>query len=77
MPDGAGELGNSERFRVVPMPAEHARFWQRRLGLFIGYWAFGRVSVDLLGVFGFGTDLQEAAAYILGLGLLGIAHETI
>jgi len=77
VPDRAGELGNPERFRVVPMPAEHARFWQRRLGLFIGYWASGHASVDLVGVFGFGTDLQEAAAYILGLGLLGIALETI
>ncbi|GEO17583.1 hypothetical protein [Microvirga aerophila] len=77
VPDGTAELGDPERFRVVPMPAENARFWHRRLALFAGYWAFGHATVDLLGVFGFGPDLQDAAAYILGLGLLGIALEAI
>jgi small-conductance mechanosensitive channel len=77
VPDGTVELGDPERFRVIPMPADHARFWQRRLALVVGYWAFGHATVELLGVFGFGPDLQEAAAYILGLGLLGIALETV
>ncbi|MCB8821251.1 mechanosensitive ion channel family protein [Microvirga rosea] len=77
VPDGTGQLGDPERFRIVPMPTEHALFWHRRLGLFIGYWAFGRATVDLLGVFGFGPDLQEAAAYVLGLGLLGIGLEAV
>jgi moderate conductance mechanosensitive channel len=77
VPDGTAELGNPEQFRAVPMAAEHARFWQSRLALFVGYWAFGRASVDLLGVFGFESSLQDAAGYILGLGLLGISLEAI
>jgi moderate conductance mechanosensitive channel len=44
VPNGTVDLDDLARFRVVPMPAEHARFWQRRLGLFIGYWAFGRAT---------------------------------
>jgi len=75
--NGTGELDDLARFRVVPMPAEHARFWQRRLGLFIGYWAFGRATLDLLIVFGFSPDLHEAAGYFLGMGLLGIALEAV
>lgn len=77
VPNGTVALDALARFQVVPMPAEHARFWQRRLGLFIGYWAFGRATLDLLVAFGFSPDLQEAAAYILGMGLLGVALEAI
>src|SRR4051794_2033256 len=40
-PDVGGPQ-DAERFCVVPLPADAARFWYRRLALFVGWFAFGR-----------------------------------
>ena len=34
---GGDELDDPERYRVAPISTERARFWQRRLGTFVGY----------------------------------------
>jgi moderate conductance mechanosensitive channel len=73
VPDGA----DAERFRVAPMSTERARFWQRRLAAFIGYFAFGWATAHLFGVLGFPPELRQAAAYLLGLGLLAIGLEAV
>lgn len=65
-----------EKFRLIPMSDPEARFWYKRVGLFMGWLAFGWVSVDLLGSLGFSTQARELVAYTLGLGLLAIAIET-
>jgi moderate conductance mechanosensitive channel len=74
---GGDELDDPERYRVAPISTERARFWQRRLGTFVGYFVFGWATVYLLGVLGFPLELRQAAAYLLGLGLLAIGLEVV
>jgi hypothetical protein len=69
--------GDPQRYRVIPMSTEVARFWFRRLALFVGYFAFGYSTIGVLAVLGFPPDLRAAAAYTLGLGLLVIALEAV
>ncbi|HEY7687569.1 MAG TPA: hypothetical protein VH835_02705, partial [Dongiaceae bacterium] len=66
-----------ERFRILPMPTDAAWFWTRRVAFFVGWLAFGWVTVELLGSLGMSADARRLVAYILGLVLLGIALEAI
>jgi moderate conductance mechanosensitive channel len=66
-----------EHFRVVPMSADAARFWYRRLALFVGWFAFGSAAVNVLRTLGFSPEARELVAYALGLGLLAIALEVV
>ncbi|WP_157934162.1 hypothetical protein [Microvirga ossetica] len=50
-PDGGGPQ-DADRFRVVPLSAGAARFWFRRLALFVGWFAFGRATLDVLSALG-------------------------
>jgi moderate conductance mechanosensitive channel len=68
---------NYEKFRIVPMDDQAARFWSRRLRWFTGWFALGFVYVELLGTLGFSLPERQLVAYALGLGLLAIALETI
>jgi moderate conductance mechanosensitive channel len=65
------------RFRIVPMADAAARFWCRRLGVFVGWFAFGWVTVGFLTTLGFSTEGRQLVAYVLGLGLLAIALEAV
>lgn len=64
-----------ERFRIVPMSTEAAWFWVRRLALFVGWLAFGWVTVSLLITLGMAVGARQIVAYTLGLGLLAIGLE--
>ena len=66
-----------ERFRIIPMSTRAARFWYPRLGLLVGWFAFGWVTLVLLSVLGFSLDARHLVAYMLGLGLLGIGLEMV
>ena len=66
-----------ERFRIIPMSTRAARFWYQRLGLLVGWFAFGWVTLVLLSVLGFSLDARHLVAYMLGLGLLGIGLEMV
>lgn len=66
-----------EVLRVVPMNNSAARFWYRRLALFIGWFAFGWASVELVRTLGVSADGRRLVAYVLGLGLLAIAVEAV
>jgi small-conductance mechanosensitive channel len=66
-----------ERFRIIPMSTAAARFWYRRLGLLVAWFAFGSVTLVLLSVLGFSPDARHLVAYMLGLGLLGIVLEMV
>ena len=68
---------DAERFRVLPLSADAARFWFRRLALFVGWFAFGRATLDVLSVLGFSPEARELVAYALGLGLLAIALNVV
>jgi moderate conductance mechanosensitive channel len=68
---------HAERFRIVPTDTVAARFWCRRLTAFVGWFAFGWVTVGVLGTLGFSLDARHLVAYVLGLGLLAIALESV
>ncbi|KAB0266881.1 mechanosensitive ion channel family protein [Microvirga brassicacearum] len=75
-PDG-GRRQDTERFRVVPLSADAALFWFRRLAFFVGWFAFGRATLDVLSALGFSPEARELVAYTLGLGLLAIALNVV
>ena len=68
---------NDERFRIVPTDNLAARFWCRRLTAFVGWLAFGWVTLSLLSTLGFSLEERHLVAYVLGLGLLAIALESV
>ena len=61
------------RFRVVPMNDAHADAWYRLSAAFVGWYAFGFVTIQLLQRFGMTRPAALILAYLLGLGLLLIA----
>jgi len=75
-PDGGGTQ-DTERFRVIPVSAHAARFWYRRLALFVGWFAFGWATLDVLSALGFSLEARELVAYAFGLGLLAIALNVV
>jgi small-conductance mechanosensitive channel len=68
---------DDERFRIVPTDTVAARFWRRRLTAFAGWFAFGWVTLSLLSTLGFSLEERHLVAYVLGLGLLAIALESV
>jgi len=64
-----------DRFRIIPVDTPAAWFWYRRIGLFVGWLAFGWVTVNLLVTIGFSEPARHLLAYFLGLGLLAIGIE--
>jgi small-conductance mechanosensitive channel len=66
-----------ERFRILPMTTPAAWFWHRRLGFAIGWFAFGWVTLGLLRTLGMTTDARRITAYVLGIGLVAIALESV
>lgn len=67
----AGE--SPEVFRLLPITSEAARYWYWRLGLFVGWFALGWATVDVLSALGFSPAARSIVAYALGLGLLAIS----
>ncbi len=66
-----------ERFRIIPISTASAWFWHKRLGLLVGWFGFGWVTVQLLGILGVSAEVRHLIAYGLGLILLGIALEAV
>jgi small-conductance mechanosensitive channel len=66
-----------ERFRIIPTDTGAARFWCRRLAVFVGWFAFGWVEFGLLMRLGLSLEARQLVVYALGLGLLAIALETV
>ncbi|MCX7305513.1 MAG: mechanosensitive ion channel family protein, partial [Hyphomicrobiales bacterium] len=69
-PAGMPDLGDSARFRVLPVSDGAAAFWVGRLAYGIGWLAFGVVTVNLLEALGSSLPLRQLAAYALGTVLL-------
>jgi len=65
----------ADRFRILPLDDGAARFWQQRLTLFVGWLAFGWVTVSLFGALDVSLNGRRLVAYALGLGLVAIATE--
>jgi small-conductance mechanosensitive channel len=68
---------DDERFRIVPTDTVAARFWCRRLTAFVAWLAFGWVTLSLLTTLGFSLEERHLVAYLLGVGLLAIALESL
>lgn len=66
-----------ERFRIIPISTASAWFWHRRLGMLVGWFGFGWVTVQLLGVLGVSVEARHLIAYTLGLVLLAIGIESV
>jgi small-conductance mechanosensitive channel len=66
-----------DRFRILPMSTPAAWFWYKRIGAFVGWLAFGWVTVMLLVTLGMAQGAVLLIAYILGLGLLAIGIESV
>ena len=66
-----------ERFRIIAMDTVAARFWHHRLVAFVGWLAFGWVTVGLGATLGYSLEARQLVAYTLGLGLLAIALEAV
>jgi moderate conductance mechanosensitive channel len=66
-----------ERFRITSMDTMAARFWHRRLVAFVGWFAFGWVTVGFGVTLGYTLEARQLVAYAFGLGLLAIALEAV
>jgi small-conductance mechanosensitive channel len=75
-PPGDRDVPSSERFRIVPMSDEAASFWFRRIGIAVGWYAFGYATVVLLDALGLPVAHRRLVAYTLGFGLLVIGLES-
>ncbi|MFO1049871.1 MAG: mechanosensitive ion channel [Geminicoccaceae bacterium] len=60
-------------FRIVPMDDRMARLWHRSVIRFVGWFAFGYVTIQLLRRLGIEPLSAALLAYLLGLGLVLIA----
>jgi small-conductance mechanosensitive channel len=65
----------TDQHRILPMSPVAARYWHRRIGLFVGWFAFGWATAEVLTLLGFDRNARELVAYALGLGLLAIGLE--
>jgi len=65
--------GEIEIFGLLPIATDAARYWYWRLALFVGWFALGWATVDVLTALGFSPAARAIVAYLLGLGLLAIS----
>jgi moderate conductance mechanosensitive channel len=67
----------NERFRVIPMDSQAARYWYRRLKLVVGWVVLGLVTKGVLGAFDISPAARDIIGYAFGLGVLAILLEAI
>ncbi len=65
------------RLRIMPVDDATARFWLARISAFAGIFAFGWAVANGLIALGVPRPHPSIVAYVLGLGLLAAAIETI
>lgn len=65
------------QFRLIPVSDEVAAHWATRLGYAVGWYAFGWVTIRLLGSLGFSVPARQLVAYSLGVVLLVIGIEAV
>jgi small-conductance mechanosensitive channel len=65
------------KLRVLPVSDAEARFWYRRWAAFLGVFAFGWAIARSLRLLGAPDATVAIVAYLLGIGLVAVAIETI
>jgi small-conductance mechanosensitive channel len=68
---------NHERFRIIPTDKAAARFWCRRLTMFVSWSVIGWLIVQECSALGFSSEGLKLVAYMLGLGLVCITLEAV
>ena len=63
--------------RVIPVSDAASAHWAKRTVYLIGWYAFGWVTIRLLGTMGFSIPARQLIAYSLGMVLLAIAIEAV
>ncbi|PSH65624.1 hypothetical protein CU102_20540 [Phyllobacterium brassicacearum] len=63
--------------RLIPMDDVKAAFWYRRVAVFSGIFFTGWAAAGLMTVLNFTPNVKSLIIYILGLGLLAVALETL
>ncbi len=67
----------NERFRVIPMDSQAARFWYLRMKLVVGWVVLGLVTKEVLGALEISPAARDIVGYAFGLGALAILLEAI
>jgi moderate conductance mechanosensitive channel len=65
------------RLRIMPVDDASARFWLARITAFVAIFAFGWAVATSLVALGVAPPQPTIVAYIIGLGLVAVAIETI
>jgi moderate conductance mechanosensitive channel len=68
---------DDERFRIIPTNTAAARFWCRRLTVFVGWLALVWVIIQECAVLGFSFEGLQIVGYTLGLGAVALALEAV
>ena len=63
--------------RLIPMDDAKAAFWYRRVALFAGIFFTGWAAAGMMTALHFTPNVKSLVVYILGLGLLAVALETV
>ncbi|MBZ9604737.1 mechanosensitive ion channel family protein [Phyllobacterium chamaecytisi] len=63
--------------RLIPMDDAAAAFWYRRVAYFAGIFFTGWTAAALMTALNFTPNVKSLILYILGLGLLAVALETV
>jgi moderate conductance mechanosensitive channel len=66
-----------DALRILPMADGAAWFWHRRIALFVAWFAFGWATVEMAKTIGISPEGRSLVAYVLGLGLLAVALESV
>jgi moderate conductance mechanosensitive channel len=74
---GTKHFTGVERFRIVPVSTQTAKFWHWRIVFVVGWVAFGWVTVDEFALFGVSEGTRDLIAYALGLVVLAIGIEAV
>ena len=74
---GQGSGESPVGVRLIPMDDAAAAFWYRRVAFFAGIFFTGWTAAALMTALNFTPNVKSLILYILGLGLLAVALETV
>lgn len=74
---GRSIAGKQAMMRLIPMDDTSAAFWYRRVSLFAGIFFAGWAAAGLMTALHFQPEVRSVIVYLLGLGLLAVAIETV
>ncbi|WP_246663960.1 mechanosensitive ion channel family protein [Phyllobacterium sp. SYP-B3895] len=69
--------GGDGIIRLIPMDHAKAVFWYRRVALFAGIFLSGWATARIMIALSFTPNVKSLIVYILGVGLLAVALETV